>query len=107
MADTSVKLALGRAKVNEDLRVLAADTQELLRLTASASGEQIDALRARLTEQLRYLRERERAREQQEVSVAKCAGAAASADEFVRSSPWQALGMAVAGGIVLGALLTR
>ncbi|KKB63871.1 hypothetical protein WM40_09470 [Robbsia andropogonis] len=105
MADTSVKLALGRAKVNEDLRVLAADTQELLRLTASASGEQIDALRARLTEQLRYLRER--AREQQEVSVAKCAGAAASADEFVRSSPWQALGMAVAGGIVLGALLTR
>ncbi|WP_347556264.1 DUF883 family protein [Robbsia sp. KACC 23696] len=105
MAHSSVQLALGRAKVNEDLRVLASDTQELLRLTASASGEQLDALREKLTEQLGVLRAR--TRDTQAAGAAKCASAATSADEYVRANPWQALGAAVVGGIVIGALLTR
>lgn len=105
MAQASVQLALGRAKVNDDLRVLAADTQELLRLTASASGEQLDVLRERLKEQLGALRAR--TRETQALGAAKCASAATSADALVREKPWQALGVAVVGGIVLGALLTR
>ncbi len=105
MADTSVQIALGRAKINEDLRVLAADTQELLRLTASATGDQLDVLRGRLSERLTQLKSR--ASDAHDSTRSSYKAAASSADEYVRENPWQSVGIGVAAGIVLGALLAR
>ncbi|MGI4860876.1 MAG: DUF883 family protein [Janthinobacterium lividum] len=105
MAENSVQISLGRAKVNEDLRILASDTQELLRLTASATGEQLDGLRTRLTGRLGALKSK--AVEAKGVTHANASALAGTADEYVRQKPWQALGLGVAAGIVLGALLAR
>jgi ElaB/YqjD/DUF883 family membrane-anchored ribosome-binding protein len=105
MAETSAQLALGRAKINEDLRILAADTQELMRLTASASGEQLDVLRSRLNERLAVLKVR--AAEAQDATRSNCKLAMTNADDYVRENPWQSVGVGVAVGVVLGALLAR
>jgi ElaB/YqjD/DUF883 family membrane-anchored ribosome-binding protein len=105
MADTNVQIALGRAKINEDLWVLAADTQELLRLTASATGEQLEVLRGRLNEQLVQLKSR--AIDAQETARANGQAAISGADDYVRKNPWQSVGAGVAAGLILGALLTR
>lgn len=105
MADTNAQIALGRAKINEDLRVLAADTQELLRLTASATGEQLDVLRGRLNDQLVQLKSR--AADAQQSARANGKAAVACADDYVRENPWQSVGAGVAVGLILGALLTR
>ena len=105
MADTNVQIALGRAKINEDLRVLAADTQELLKLTASATGEQLDVLRGRLNERLLQLKSR--AASAQDATRVKSKQAASTADDYVRENPWQSIGIGVAAGLVLGAILAR
>ena len=105
MADTSVQIALGRAKINEDLRVLAADTQELMRLTASATGEQLDVLRGRLNDRLVQLKGHAASASDSTKTGAK--QAANSADDYVRANPWQSVGMGVAVGLILGAILAR
>lgn len=105
MADSTVQIALGRAKINEDLRVLATDTQELLRLTASATGEQLDVLRGRLNERLAQLKTK--AAQAQDSTCLSCRTAIANADDYVHENPWQTLGIGVAAGLVLGVLLTR
>jgi len=105
MPESTVQIALGRAKINEDLRVLATDTQELLRLTASATGEQLEVLRGRLNERLAQLKSR--AAQAQDDTCSSCRAAIASADEYVHENPWQTLGIGLATGLVLGVLLTR
>lgn len=106
MSDTSttVQLSLGKAKVNEDLRVLAADVQELMRLTAAASGEGLQELRARLGAQVQTLRDG--ASGVQASAGGSCRSAMVCADAYVKDKPWQAVGMGVAAGLVLGALLS-
>jgi len=105
MADTNVQIALGRAKINEDLRVLAADTQELLKLTASATGEQLDELRGRLN--VRLVQLKSRAASAHDVTRENAKQAASTADEYVRENPWQSIGIGVAAGLLLGALIAR
>lgn len=105
MADTQVQIALGRAKINEDLRVLAADTQELMRLTASATGEQLEVLRGKLNGRLGQLKAK--AAVAHGSTRASYNAAAGTADDYVRENPWQSVGIGVAVGLVLGALLAR
>jgi ElaB/YqjD/DUF883 family membrane-anchored ribosome-binding protein len=101
----SVQLALGKKKVADDFKVLLADTEELLRQTASMSEEGIQALRARLQQQLDVARGR--LAEAQASAAAKARVACSQADEFVKANPWQAVGIGVGAGLVLGVLMAR
>ncbi|WP_413194100.1 DUF883 family protein [Pararobbsia alpina] len=105
MTDQSIQLQLGRQKIAEDLRTLIADTEELLRLTASASGEQIDVLRSRLRERLDEAKTA--LAEASSVARGKYRVAADNADQYVRDNPWQAVGVGVGVGILLGVLAAR
>ncbi len=105
MNDHSTQLQLGRQKIADDLRVLVADSEELLRLTASASGEQIDVLRARMRSRLEDAKLA--LADASVVARGKYKVAADNADQYVHDNPWQAVGMGVGLGILLGVLAAR
>ena len=105
MTDQSIQLQLGRQKIAEDLRTLIADSEELLRLTASASGEQIDVLRARMRDRLEQAKTA--LADASAVARGKYRVAADNTDQYVRDNPWQAVGVGVGVGILLGVLAAR
>ena len=96
---------VSREKLMEDLRVVAADVEELLRATANQTGERIGEARARAEESLRAVRAK---LEEAGVDVAARAREAAAATEgYVRDNPWQSLGIAAGVGFLVGYLLGR
>ena len=87
-------------KINEDLRKLNHDVEELLRATSRSDGETATGARARMEESVRAIRER-LAAAQREIG-----GYARSADGYVHESPWEVVGI-VAGVPVLLRLLVE
>jgi ElaB/YqjD/DUF883 family membrane-anchored ribosome-binding protein len=92
-------------KLLEDLRQVIRDAEELLRATAGVAGDKVAEVRERAEETLRSAKAR-----LLDLSVdlnERAQAAADSADRYVRSNPWTAIGIAAAAGLLLGALLTR
>jgi len=89
------------ARLRADLRTLMHDTEQLLKETASHSGEHAERLRARLKAALAAARQACHSLE------AKAVAAAKSAAEVVRAHPYQSLGLAFGAGLLLGVLLRR
>ena len=94
-----------KEKLVEDLRVVVADAEELLRATANQTGERIAAARAKAEESLRAAKVR--LAEAQASVVERVKIAAKTTDGYVHENPWQAMGIAAAVGLVLGALISR
>lgn len=88
-------------KLVRDLQTVVGDAEELLKATASQSGEQITRIRARAEESLRIARSRIK-----DVTQAAEAGAR-EVDAQVRENAWTAVGVAAGVGLVLGFLLGR
>ncbi|MCX4165364.1 MULTISPECIES: YqjD family protein [Paraburkholderia] len=105
MTETTEQLALGRQKVVEDLRVLLADSEEMLRLAGAVPGEGVDALRERLRKHVDALQET--LSDAQQAAHRRYRAAAVNTERYVRHNPWQAVGMAAGIGFVLGALAAR
>ena len=85
-------------KVTHDAKVLASDLQELLKATASQSGEKIAAARARVEASLA------RAKDIVEINARH---AAETTDRYVRHYPWETAGMAALAGAIIGFLISR
>jgi ElaB/YqjD/DUF883 family membrane-anchored ribosome-binding protein len=92
-------------KLLADLRVVAADVEELLKATASQAGQHVAQARARVTESLKAYTAR--AAELQEAALAKTRAAGRATDVYVRANPWQAVAICAVAGLLLGALLAR
>jgi ElaB/YqjD/DUF883 family membrane-anchored ribosome-binding protein len=92
-------------KLIEDLKVVAQDVEELLRATASQTGEKIAQARTRAEESLRSARVR--LNEAGEQVAERTRVAATAADDYVRENPWQAVGIAAGIGFVFGLVLAR
>jgi ElaB/YqjD/DUF883 family membrane-anchored ribosome-binding protein len=92
-------------KLIEDLKVVAQDVEELLRATASQTGEKIAQARTRAEASLRSAQVRlgEAGNEMAE----RTREAATAADVYVRDNPWHAVGIATGIGLVIGLLLSR
>jgi len=96
---------VSREKLMGDLRTVMADAEELLKATASQTGERIVAIRARAEESLKAAKAR--LVEQEEAILAKTKEAAKATDEYVRANPWMAVGIAALAGLILGILAAR
>ena len=96
---------VSKEKLMADLRAVIADAEELLKATANQAGERITAARAKAEESLKAAKAR--LLEEQAAMMAKTKAAAASADEYVRAHPWQAVGIAAVAGLILGILASR
>lgn len=103
MADTT-ELA-SKDKLVSDMKVVIADAEEMLRVTANQAGEKAVELRARITERLRDAKVR--IQDAEAAIVDRTKAAARATDDFVHDHPWQAVGVAAAVGLALGVLIGR
>lgn len=85
----------------EDLKTVVRDSEQLLAAVSNATGEKAEALRERLSESL------EKARETCCKLEQKAKEGAMAADVVIRDHPYQSIGVALAAGLVIGALLAR
>lgn len=92
-------------KLMADLRVVIADAEEILRLTADQAGEGVSEFRGRMLIKLQQARVE--LAHLQELAVAKVKAAGHAADEYVHDNPWRAIGAAAGIGLVVGLLIGR
>ena len=97
--------SITKEKLVEDLKIVIADAEDLLRATASQAGEKISAAREKVQDTL------DRARaglgDFEDVVMDTGRQAARATDEFVQANPWRAVGIAAAVGLVVGLLISR
>ena len=92
-------------KLMQDMRVVVADAEDLLKATAGQTGERVEKIRARAEESLRVARDR-----MQAAGKAVQAGAVEAAqtvNDQVHKNPWTAVGIAAGVGLVVGVLIGR
>ena len=95
----------GRDKLVADLKVVVADAEELLKATASQTGERIAAARVKAEESLKIAKVR--LADAQAAAVDHTKAAAKATDDYVHENPWRAVGIAAVAGLLLGALISR
>lgn len=96
---------VNKEKLMQDLRVVVADAEELLRATAGQAGEKVSSARERIQESLSHAKERLIAAE--EAVVVKTKQAAKVTDEYVHENPWKSVGIAAGAGLIIGMLISR
>ena len=92
-------------KLMSDLRVVIADAEQLLRMTADQAGEIAAEVRSRVQASMNQAKAD--LVHLQEVAVVKAKAAGHAADEFVHDNPWKAIGIAAGVGMLLGLLISR
>ena len=94
-----------REKLMQDMRVVVADAEDLLKATAGQTGERIEKIRAKAEESLRTARNRMQiAGKAVQESATE---AVQTVDEQVHKNPWAAVGIAAGVGLLLGIILGR
>lgn len=92
-------------KLVADLKVVVADAEELLRLTAGQAGDKLTELRTRMNDRLAVakvqLGELEAVVKERTKQVARVT------DDYVHDNPWKALGAAASLAFLLGLLVGR
>ena len=102
---TEQMTAAHKEKLVSDLKVVIADTEELLRATTDVAGEKMGELRERLGVRLRDAKDR--VIDLEHAMIDKTKAAARATDDFVHDQPWKAVGVAAALGLALGVLIGR
>ena len=101
----NVENEVSKEKLMQDLRVVVADAEELLRATAGQAGEKMSAARERIQENLAAAKQRLAAA--QDAVVARTKEAAKVTDEYVHENPWRAVGIGAGVGLIIGMLISR
>ena len=94
-----------RDQLVDDMKAVIADAEELLKATASATGDRIGAARARAEETLKSARSRLSEFNSEILDQAK--DAAKATDDYVHEHPWHAVGIAAVAGILVGVMVSR
>ena len=97
--------AAPQEKLMDDLRVVAADAEELLRATANQAGEGVASARERIKESLKNVNKRLASAEA--ALVERSRQAAKVTDEYVHENPWKAVGIGACVGVIIGMLIAR
>ena len=105
MNTTESTIAADRDKLMADLKVVVADAEELLRATASQTGDRIVAARAKAEESLKAAKAR--LADAQIAAMERVRATAKATDEYVHDNPWKVIGGVAVVGLLLGALISR
>ncbi|KPF48400.1 hypothetical protein IP87_03075 [beta proteobacterium AAP121] len=97
--------AMQREKLMADLRVVVADAEQLLKMTASEMGEGAVGLRERLQERLAQSKDSLLALQESATEKAKAVGHAA--DDYVHEHPWKSVAIGAGIGVIVGMLIGR
>ncbi len=90
-------------KLLEDLQMVVTDAEALLKATAHQAGEKVQEARAKAEESLTAARERLESVREGAVDLGR--ELIGEGEEYVRRNPWQAVGIAVGAGLLLGLLI--
>ncbi|HYR00765.1 MAG TPA: DUF883 family protein [Casimicrobiaceae bacterium] len=105
MSDDAANLARSKDDLVNEFRNLVSAGDALLRSTTSVSGEALaqarDQFSAKLADAKGWLGDAS------QTALDRGRYAAGAADDYVRANPWPAIGIAVAAGVVAGALFAR
>lgn len=93
------------AKLIADIKVVVADTEELLKATVSDTSERMKALRPKLEESLRTAKAQ--LVEAEQAAIQKAKAAAAATDRYAHENPWKTAGIAAAIGVLVGVVIGR
>lgn len=105
MSKASTSSVESQEQLVSDIKSVISDAEEMLSATADQAGEKVNNLRARI--QVRLHDAKLRLVDAEEALLAKTKAAARATDEYVHDSPWTAIGVAAAVGVVLGLALGR
>lgn len=105
MTTETTEGTIAKEKIVQDFKTVYSDVEELLRATASQTGEKIGILRERLQEHMH--KAKDRLADTKDVVVVKTKEAARATDEYVHDNPWHAVGIAAGVGLVIGLLIGR
>jgi len=94
-----------RDKLIADFKVVIADAEELLRLTAGQAGERLTEVRSRLNERLASAKGR--VFDADSVFREQTRKVAEATDEYVHQNPWQSVGVAAGVAFLIGLLAGR
>ncbi|MCX7164165.1 MAG: DUF883 family protein [Rhodocyclales bacterium] len=94
-----------KEKLIADVKLVIADTEELLRATAGQAGEKIADIRARTQDRLAAAKIKLADAEAAVVDKAKQVGRAD--DDYVHDNPWRSVGVAAGFGFIVGLLIGR
>lgn len=97
--------SLNTDKIVQDLKVVVADAEELLRATASQAGERAAVARERIERSLE--RAKVKLAEAESVITEKTREMAHATDQYVHENPWRAVGVAAGIGLIIGLLISR
>lgn len=81
------------------------DVEDLLKTTATQTGEKVAAARAKIQESLDTAKTK--IADIGRAGMDKASDAGKAADDFVHDHPWQAIGLGVALGFIVGMLAAR
>ena len=96
---------VNKEKLIADFKVVVADTEELLRATASQAGDKAADLRVKIQSRLADAKIRLAEAEAALVDKAKLVGRAT--DDYVNDNPWRSVGIAAGVGLIIGLLIGR
>jgi len=98
-------ITVPKEKLMEDLRMVVADAEDLLRATANQAGEGAAAARTRIQGTLQVVKGR--LVEAEDAVIERAREAAKDADRYVHDNPWQAIGISACVGAIVGMLIAR
>ena len=101
----SEALQLSKEKLMNDLHQGIADAEEMLKLTATQTGESAAQLRERVRE--RMVKAKAELVHLQQVTIEKAKAAGHATDVYVHENPWKAIGISAGLGLVVGLLISR
>jgi ElaB/YqjD/DUF883 family membrane-anchored ribosome-binding protein len=88
-----------------DLANVMRDAEALMKASAGHGGEKVDEARTRILESLESAKRR--LLEVERSAVRHGEEAVAATENYVKSNPWQSVGIAAGVGLILGVLLAR
>ncbi len=92
-------------KLIADIKLVIADSEELLRATAGVAGDKMAEVRAKAQDHLSAAKIKLAEAEAMVVDKAKAVGRAT--DDYVHDNPWAAVGIATGVGFLVGLLIGR
>ena len=101
----NTETAVTKEKLTQDMKIVIADAEELLRATASQAGEKVVVAREKIQDSLH--RAKIKLAEAEDVMIDKTKQAARATDEYVHDHPWKAVGVAAGIGLIIGLLIGR
>ncbi len=92
-------------KLMQDLQLVVADAEELLKATAGQAGDKIAAARSRAEQSVQSAKSRLAVAGQK--AGERYRDATKEADQYVHENPWTAVSVAAGVGLLIGVMLTR